>query len=36
MCFKQIYKTELNKEELQKALESLIFLTEKRDRTIKA
>jgi hypothetical protein len=36
VCFVPISKSELNKMEKKRALESLIFLTEKRDGSMKA
>ena len=35
-CFRPVHKPLLNKSERQRALESLLFLTEKRDKTIKS
>ena len=35
-CFQSVHKCLLNKSERQRAMESLLFLTEKRDKTIKS
>ena len=35
-CFRPVHKCSLNKSEKQRVMESLLFLTEKRDRTIKS
>ena len=35
-CFRPVHKCSLNKLERQRAMESLLFLTEKRDKTIKS
>ena len=35
-CFRPVHKCSLNKLEKQRAMESLLFLTEKRDKTIKS
>ena len=36
LCFRPVHKCSLNKSERQRAMESLLFLTEKRDKTIKS
>ena len=35
-CFSPVHKHSLNKSEKQRVLESLLFLTEKKDKTIKS
>ena len=35
-CFRPVHKHSLNKSERQRAMESLLFLTEKRNKTIKS
>ena len=36
LCFWPVHKCLLNKSERQRAMESLLFLTEKKDKTIKS
>ena len=35
-CFRPVHQCSLNKSERQRVMESLLFLTEKRDKTIKS
>ena len=36
LCFRPVHKCSLNKSERQRAMESLLVLTEKRDKTLKS